>query len=342
MEASGPGSAHLRRYEAARDILRGAEPRATLARETQRILRAEVVGSTALAGSELSAAEVDALLDRGIARGDHRLADYVLVRDYADAARWVANLRPPAPGDPRPLLTVDELRQLNARAVAGPGGRGGAWRLGNPAPRARIVAPAAWLVPREVAALVDRFARGPGVEPVALWLARFMGRLGRIRPFDSANGRTARLAVNVLLRRLDIQPLVLERPERRRYASALAAAEADEPLALAQLVARALLRAYDRLRAAAGPDAAAPLLPLRALAGDTYAALAKAAQRGRLRTILRGGRYFSTQLWVDEYRRGARARFVNVPSGTPGATSSERGVHEHKENGHARGAQGPR
>ena len=214
---------------------------------------------------------------------------------------WIAGARALPPGDPRPLLSVDELRQLNARATAGLETRGGAWRQANLAPKAGIVAPAAWMVAREVDALVDRFGRGPQSSPVAPWLARFLGRFTRLRPFEAANGRTGRLAANLMLRRLDFPPLVFEQRDRSRFPAAVAAAEASDPGMLATLIAGALLRTCNRLSAAAGP-AAETLLPLREAAGDDYVALAKAAQRGRLRTIVRGGRYFTTAAWIAEYR----------------------------------------
>lgn len=263
--------------------------------------------STNLAGSRLSAAEVDALLDRGRAQGDHAFADYVLVRAYGDAADWVAAASTPLTGNPLPLITVDELRQLSARVTGGSAVRGGAWRQANVAPEAGIVAPAAWLVAREVSALIDRFGRGPGNDPVALWIARFIGRFARLRPFEGANGRTARLAANLLLKRLDYPPLVFEQRDRSRYPGAVALAETANPNPLALLVATAILRACNRLGAAVGPPAES-LMPLRTAAADDYTALAKAAQRGRLRTIVRGGRYYTSAAWIAEYRAGQALR----------------------------------
>lgn len=295
----------LDRADRAIATVRRLPPHAAVAREMRRARRAEIVGSTALAGSELDAAEVNALLDQERAEGNHRFRDYLLVRAYADATDWIASLRAHRSGDAAPLLTIEELRSINARASADSGVGGGAWRLGNPAARAGIVAPAAWLVARETTTLLDRFARGPHDVPVALWLARFLARLGRLVPFEHANGRTARLAANLMLRRIDAVPLVFEQRERTRYPAALAAAQANEPSALAALVAGAIARVGDRLSAATDADA---LIPLRELAAADYTALAKAAQRGRLRTIVRGGRYFTTARWIDGYRAETEPR----------------------------------
>ncbi len=267
--------------------------------------RAEIVASTMLAGSRLDAHDVAALLDNGRAVGNHAFADYVLVRDYADAAHSIADSRRRPPGSREPLLTLEELRALNARAAASSVSRGGTWRRRNVAPQAGIVAPAAWLVAREVDVLLDRFGRGPGDGPTGVWLARFFGRFTRLQPFETANGRTGRLAANLMLQRIDFPPLVFGRRERLRLPAALAAAETSDPLPLAALVAVAILRTCDRLIAGASP-AAEPLLPLRDAAGADYGALAKAAQRGRLRTLLRGGRYWTTAGWIAEYRAGAK------------------------------------
>jgi Fic family protein len=278
----------------------------------RRIRRSEIVGSTALAGSPLAADQVDALLDHGRAEGGHPLEAYLLVRDYATAVDSIADARRRPASNPNLLLDLEELRRLHARATAGSNARGGAWRGGNPVLASGVVAPAAWLVAQETQTLVDRFGRGPQTETPALWIARFLGRFARLVPFESANGRVARLAVNAMLRRLDIAPLVFERLDRRSYPQALAQAEAALPGPLAILIATVLERTANRLLAAAAVRSESAesfdVVPLRRIAGDNYTALAKAAQRGRLRTIVRGGRYFTTDAWIAEYRAFSTSR----------------------------------
>jgi hypothetical protein len=315
MTSGAPESLFERADADARAIQR-LPPRAALAREMRRIWRAEIVASTALAGSGLSAAEVDALLDLGRAQGNRSFADYVLVRAYADAARWVADARALPAGDPRPLIALEELRVLNARCTAGSGLRGGAWRQANRAPEAGIISPAAWTVARESELLVDRFARGPQAEPAARWLARFIGRFARLLPFEGANGRTARLGANLMLRRLDYPPLVFEQRDRSRYPAAVAAAATNTPEPLAELIARAILRTCNRL-STTSETSREPVVPLREAAGSDYPALAKAAQRGRLRTIVRGGRYFTTASWIAEYRGVKRSSGSDAAAARP-------------------------
>jgi Fic family protein len=285
---------------AAIDEVRLLPPRATVAREAARLRRDELDGSLAISGTPLSRPEVNALLDRGIAAGEHSLESYLAVRDLAAGATWVAEQRPPAGDDPRPLITVEDVRRLHAFATAGqPLLRPGVWRLGVVPAAGGVVSPPPWLVAKETGALVDRLRRRPATAEVPAVLAAFLGRFARIRPFAGANGRTGRLAAALILRRLDFPPLAIGRRRAAAYHRAVLAAQSGSPAALAAFVDQTLLESCRRLIAAAGGER---LEPLRALAGTRYAALIKAAKRGRLATIERDGRIYSTAAWVAEYR----------------------------------------
>jgi len=61
-------------------------------------------------------------------------------------------------------------------------------------------------------------------------------------------------------------------------------------------------------RNVAASEADGALEPLRRIARSDYTALAKAAQRGRLRSVVRSGRYFTTPEWIAEYRSGLASR----------------------------------
>jgi Fic family protein len=284
--------------------VRDLAPRAAIAREAARLRRDELEGSLAVAGSPLSRAELDTLIDRGIATGEHPLAAYVAARDHAAAAAWVAEQRPFAPGDPRPLISVEEIRRLHALATAGrPELRGGIWRLAVASPQPAVVSPPPWAVAKETTVLADRFRRPPAAAGLPAWLASFLGRFARIRPFAGANGPAGRLAASLLLRRLDVPPLALPRRRAAEYAAALLAAESGDAHPLTTLIGEALLHGCRRLIAAADGQ---PLEPLRALAGPNYAALIKAAQRGRLPAIERDGRIYTTAAWIAAYRAKGR------------------------------------
>jgi len=262
----------------------------------------EIWASTSLAGSPLRREEVSALLGRGLAIGDRPLEAYVLVADYGAAARFVRAAPGVARG--RPYLREQEIVELHALATRRAAeARPGTWRTRTlpPFPSGMIVPPP-WLVPREIAAFVERHVAGPpaGTSPVA-WVAAAHARFERIHPFATANGRVGRLLVNLLLRRLGLPPLIIAPRAGRRYLAALRRADARDPWPLAELFARSLLASVARLSAA--HPASAALAPLADLAGaEERAALYKAAQRGRLLALRRGGTLLSTPAWVAEYR----------------------------------------
>jgi hypothetical protein len=165
-----------------------------------------------------------------------------------------------------------------------------------------FVSPPPWIVPFELGAFVERFRHRP-VTPAPAWIAALLARFARIRPFVDANRRTALLVATLVLGRLGAPPLAIGRARAPAFRRALATATAGDHAELAALVAEALQAACNRLIAAGGDD---PLVPLRTLADGAYAALIKAAKRGRLRAIERDGRVLSTAGWVRDYRSNRR------------------------------------
>ena len=277
-------------------------PRATVARETARLRRDEIDGSLAIAGTPLSRNEVVALIDRGLALGGHPLDAYLVARSFATAAAWVWAQRPYAHGDPRPLITVEEIRRLHTlAATAQPAAQPGIWRLTVAPQQHHVVSPPPWAVPFQTAALVDRFRTRPKPGTLVGWLADLLARFARVRPFAAGNGRAGRLVASLVLRRLDAPPLAIARERAAAYTAAVAAAEAGTLTPLSAIVGNALAEGCRRMIAAGGDD---PLVPLRSLAGADYAALIKAAQRGRLRTVTRANRIYTTAGWIAAYRPG--------------------------------------
>jgi len=263
----------------------------------------EILASCRQAGAELEPHALRALIERGVALGDRPLRDYLIAAGYADAARLVYDALPPRPG--QALLRQEELVELHARATRlQPEAHPGAWRVTtSPALRSGVVPPPFWLVPREIAAYLDRFAYGPSERSSPmLFVAEAHERFTRIHPFTSGNGRVARLVTNLLLRRLGYPPFSVPRAELGRYRSALARADARDPWPLAAFVARSVLAGLSRL-ATTGDVALRPLTEFVARFGRE--ALYKAAQRGRLRTVRKGRALFTTETWVDEYLTGA-------------------------------------
>ena len=297
--------------------LRVAPPQATLARAWRDLRREEITRSTALAGSRLDRISVNALLDRGIASGDFPLADYLLVRDYAQAADFAASRLPFVTGDPRPLLALADIRQLHSLAAKSePGQTPGAWRIANVALAHGVVAPPPWLVPREVDAFLERHAHAPTDGEVARWIARVLARFTRILPFAGANGRVARLIANALLARRGLPPFVVPTRAFDAYPDAIDRAHAGSYERLDRIVERALAYALETLLASREPaDPSDELVPLASIVPRrSVARFYKAAERGRLRHTVRDGRIYVTRRWLADYALPIRERVRKEPA----------------------------
>jgi Fic family protein len=271
------------------------------AAEAARLVLEEIWMSTTLAGAKLGLGEVTALVERGVAAGDFRLEDYVIVADYAAAVRYAAAA--PLPGRHHVYLRLEEIVALHARvARREPEAVPGVWRGTTAAPFPSGVVPTpAWLVPREMAAFAERAALGPPAGRHAIaWVADIHERFARIHPFAKANGRVNRLLCNLLLRRCGLPPFSVRGRAAERYLAALRRADSRDPWPLAVVFARAILASLTRLAAAS--EASDDLRPLATFAsGADRAALYKASQRGRLRTVRRGGALLTSAGWIAEY-----------------------------------------
>ncbi len=267
----------------------------------------EIRSSARLAGARLDYTEVVALVERGMALGEHPLTDYVITADYADAARYVESA--PMLGRKHPYLRVEEIVELHARATRHTlAARPGTWRTAvlHAFPNGMMVTPP-WLVSIEVAAYAHHLGQGPaaGISPL-LWIAEAHERFERIHPFTAGNGRVGRLIVNLLLQRCGFPPFSVRDRDIERYAACLRRADSKDLWPLATMIARAILASLQRLSAYASSEA---LHDFASFAnGSERNALYKAAQRGRLRAVRRAGALLTTQAWIDAYRASRTAR----------------------------------
>lgn len=277
----------------------------------------EAHNSTAIEGNTLLLRQVEVLLRDGRAVGDKELKEYMEVKGYADAARWVYGqaLEPGAWSDGS-LLTLTEVRQIHKMALGPvwdvaphPNATGkeapGSFREHDIAPFPRGMTPPSWT---EVTAAMRDWVRGLArlrdVERPIEALAASHSEFERIHPFLDGNGRTGRLLLNLLLVRLAYAPAIIYLRDRARYLHALRAADGGDAGPLGELLARAVLDNLYRfiVPAVAGPKR---LVPLTALADRdlTDGALRVAANRGRLRAQKGAdGQWRSTRAWVDEYK----------------------------------------
>lgn len=286
--------------------------------------------STALEGNTLVLREVEALLEKGRAVGAKPLKEYMEVQGYGQAARWVYGqaLEPDWRTDG--LISVTEVRHIHERAMtpvwqvaphpdATDREAPGLFREHDIRPFDGGMTPPAWpLVPAKVQDWVDRVQElaptltdpSTSETPLPEHLAEIHSAFERVHPFIDGNGRAGRLALNLILVRIGLPPVIVLKTQRPAYLAALQKSDGGDHGPLGEILARAM---YDNLNRFIVPNIAGParLVPLVALADESFsvAALRQAAQRGRLDAVQGSdGIWRSSRKAVDEYsrRRGRR------------------------------------
>jgi Fic/DOC family len=281
--------------------------------------------STALEGNTLVLREVETLLDQGKAVGAKPLREYMEVRGYGDAASWVYREAMGA-GDRTAdtLITVQEIRHIHHLTVglvwqvsphpeATDAEAPGNFRRHDIHPFGEGMTPPSWpLVPAAldewVAAITTIPARLRDGGNLPELLAEAHNHFERVHPFIDGNGRTGRLALNLVLVRLGYPPVVILKEQRAAYLRAMQQADKGDPGPLAEILARAMI---DNLNRFIIPNLAGPakLVPLAALvdADLSLVALRAAAQRGRLDAHQRAdGQWLSSRKAVDTYKKSRR------------------------------------
>ncbi len=276
--------------------------------------------STAIEGNTLVLKQVEVLLAEGRAVGSKELREYNEVKGYADAADWVYRQAISPSSYQAGLLTLTELRHVHEMAMrpawdvsphpdATPREGPGSFREHEIHAFPGGMEPVSWTqVPAEIDAWLRDVrdldaSESLDLEALPEQLAELHARFERIHPFLDGNGRTGRLALNLVLVRLGCPPAIIYKTDRPRYLRALRRADAGDPGELGEVIARAVL---DNLYKFVVPAVAGParLVPLAALADERISqpALRTAAKRGRLQAV-RGpdGQWRSSRNWVDEY-----------------------------------------
>ena len=279
--------------------------------------------STAIEGNTLVLKQVERLLADGVAVGNKELSEYLEVRGYAQAARWVYNqaLDPGAwAGDE--LVTMAEIRHIHQMALgpvwdvaphpaAGERERPGSFREHDIVAFPGGMTPPSWVqVSGEMRTWVDNLSEAVSAAPRIESIAAAHHRFEQIHPFLDGNGRTGRLVLNLMLVRLGYAPVIIYKRNRSRYLAALRTADRGDVGPLGELLARAVL---DNLYRFIVPAVAGPrrLVPLAALATNEISegALRIAATRSRLQAQKDSdGTWRSTRAWVDDYISSRRPR----------------------------------
>lgn len=284
--------------------------------------------STAIEGNTLVLKQVERLLADGVAVGNRELKEYMEVKGYADAARWVYGQALDAGAWTNgQLLTMTEVREVHRMALEPVWGVAphpsaterespGSFREHDIQPFPGGMVPPSWIeVPAALSTWLEEAGLVADHERPMEALAAAHGAFEQIHPFLDGNGRTGRLLLNLMLVRLGYAPAIIYTRDRSRYLQALRSADCGDPGPLGELLARAVLDNLYRfiVPAVAGPSR---LVPLAALARPdvTEGALRTAANRGRLRAQKGDdGHWRSTRVWADEYLAARHERRPLTP-----------------------------
>jgi Fic family protein len=273
--------------------------------------------STALEGNTLVLQQVEVLLAEGRAVGNKELREYLEVRGYADAARWVYG-QALEPGDWKSEttpVTLTEVRHIHELAL-GPASevsphpnattneKPGSFREHDIEPFPGGMTPPSWVhVPAIMTDWVRSLSSIASAPNVIEGIAAAHGEFERAHPFLDGNGRAGRLVMNLLLVRFGYPPVIVYTRDRTRYLSALRRADSADPGPLGEMIARAVLDSLYRfvVPAVAGPRRLVPLASL-ANKGQSVFMLRAAIERGRLKAQKApDGQWRSSRAWVDEY-----------------------------------------
>src|SRR5271169_2054332 len=171
--------------------------------------------SNAIEGNTLTLRETAEVIEHGITVGGKSLRDHLEAIDHYEALLWMRELA----ASPSPLdeTVVGELhRRIVARSQPGIAG------IYSTLPRRIAGSPVVFPNPAKIPELMEEFGRWlstASLDPETAFAAHF--RLTAIHPFGDANGRTARLLMNLLLIRGGYPPVAVRPEDRKTYLDAL-------------------------------------------------------------------------------------------------------------------------
>jgi Fic family protein len=280
-----------------------------------------IYNSNAIEGNTLTLRETQLILETGLTIGGKSLREHFEVINHREAIEYV-----------RALTLVDEpmtpfhVRQIHRLVLTRIDDESAGQYRNVPVRIAgtNYQTPDAWEVPR----LMDEWGdwlNGPAIELHSIERAALAHhRLVAIHPFIDGNGRTARLAMNLLLMRHGYPPTIILRVNRRQYYRVLAQADAgarqytpqpsDTPLM--NFIGRAVERSLTLYLEACTPRSDPPesneqWIPLRKAAqGTSYSQeyLSLLARKGRLEAVKRGRIWLTTRQAVKAYRQSVKSQ----------------------------------
>jgi len=281
-------------------------PAAAVQRLQEEMLVEWIYHSNAIEGNTLTLQETRLILETGLTIGGKSLREHFEVTNHRNAIHFVRELV-----EDRQPLTPVVVRQIHQLVLAqiDDASAGQYRRL-----PVRIAGSAhkpadAWEIERLMLGWGDWLdGESRSLHPVVR-AALAHHRLVAIHPFIDGNGRTARLAMNLLLMQDGYPPTIIEQNNRGTYYRVLAQADSQKDGPLVNFVGRAVERSLTLYLDACTPRTAPPTedekwVSLREAAdGTPYSQeyLSLLARTGRLDAVKHGRNWVTTRRAVEAY-----------------------------------------
>lgn len=265
--------------------------------------------SNAIEGNSLTLRETYLVLQEGMTIKGKPLRDHLEAKDHKEALDFLYDLVSQNQHTVSERL-IRQLHQLVVRETeqewAGKY-RNGSVIIGG----ADHTPPDAIDVSRQMDDLIRRFKKNEKqMHPVEL-AAWFHHMMVFIHPFFDGNGRTARLAMNVILMRHGYPLVIILKNDRKKYYRVLQMADKGNGAPLVLFIAQAVERSLDLYLRAFGKIKEGKLLTLaEASRGTPYSPkyLNLLARAGRIDASKKGRIWYTTKKAIEEYRRGRLRR----------------------------------
>ena len=270
-------------------------PRDAVGRLREQLRIYHTYHSNAIEGNTLTLKETRLILERGVTIGGKSLREHLEVTNNAQAFDWIwAKAKPGLRFDHPTLQTLHEIITRGILDSAGQYRRQQVWIGGS----THVPPPPSDVVPL----LDDLFAQLPTIRDPVLRTIHLHHRLAFVHPFVDGNGRTARLAANLVLMNAGYPPVVVRVRDRRRYYRCLKEADRGRVASFGEFILRAVDEALVVFLAAVEPARA--LVPLKELARrSTYSQeyLALRARQGVLEAVKIDDVWYSSKRALDDY-----------------------------------------
>ncbi len=218
-------------------------PSAAVKKLQERFRLEMTYNSNAIEGNSLTLKETFLVINEGITVKGKPLKDHLEAKDHYAALEYLYDL---VEKDRRHTISERLIRSLHQLIVQETEReQAGKYRTANVyIAGAKHTPPDAFEVPRMINEAIYWLSRNKKMDIVEL-SAMFHHKLVYIHPFFDGNGRTARLAMNLILMRNGYPLSIILKQDRKKYYNVLAKADAGQYAPLVNFIAQSVERSFD-------------------------------------------------------------------------------------------------